>query len=53
MCYISLHFFCDSIATRCNKHLLGLGQLVKKSLVDAGLIGYQFGTVGVRYVSPQ
>ncbi|KAM5533447.1 hypothetical protein V8D89_012885 [Ganoderma adspersum] len=28
-------------------HLLGLGQLVKKSLVDAGLIGYQFGTVGV------
>ncbi|KAI1793411.1 dihydroxy-acid and 6-phosphogluconate dehydratase [Ganoderma leucocontextum] len=31
----------------CNKHLLGLGQHVKKSLVDAGLIGYQFGTVGV------
>ncbi len=55
MCYIPLHFFCDSgsIATRCNKHLLGLGLHVKKSLVDAGLIGYQFGTVGVRYVSPQ
>ncbi|PIL22492.1 hypothetical protein GSI_15181 [Ganoderma sinense ZZ0214-1] len=31
----------------CNKHLLGLGQQVKKSLVDAGLIGFQFGTVGV------
>ncbi|KAJ2933816.1 hypothetical protein H1R20_g3272, partial [Candolleomyces eurysporus] len=31
----------------CNKHLLGLGQEVKASLVDAGLIGYQFGTVGV------
>jgi len=27
--------------------LLGLGQLVKRSLTDAGLIGYQFGTVGV------
>ncbi|KAF9817307.1 hypothetical protein IEO21_03567 [Rhodonia placenta] len=31
----------------CNKHLLGLGQDVKKSLTDAGIIGYQFGTVGV------
>ncbi|EJF63461.1 dihydroxy-acid and 6-phosphogluconate dehydratase [Dichomitus squalens LYAD-421 SS1] len=31
----------------CNKHLLGLGQHIKKSVVDAGLIGYQFGTVGV------
>ncbi|KAL5519798.1 hypothetical protein ACEPAG_1458 [Sanghuangporus baumii] len=31
----------------CNKHLLGLGQRVKKSLVDAGIIAYQFGTVGV------
>ncbi|KAI0346040.1 dihydroxy-acid dehydratase [Trametopsis cervina] len=31
----------------CNRHLLGLGQSVKKSLTDAGLIGYQFGTVGV------
>jgi len=31
----------------CNRHLLGLGQQVKKSLTDAGLIGYQFGTVGV------
>lgn len=31
----------------CNRHLLGLGQEVKKSLTDAGIIGYQFGTVGV------
>lgn len=32
---------------RCNRHLLGLGQRIKRSLVEAGLIGYQFGTVGV------
>ncbi len=31
----------------CNKHLLGLGQRIKKSLVKEGIIGYQFGTVGV------
>ncbi len=31
----------------CNAHLLGLGQRIKRSLVDAGVIGYQFGTVGV------
>ncbi|KAF8899716.1 dihydroxy-acid/6-phosphogluconate dehydratase [Mucidula mucida] len=31
----------------CNKHILGLGQDIKSSLKDAGLIGYQFGTVGV------
>lgn len=31
----------------CNRHLLGLGQIVKKSLTEAGIIGYQFGTVGV------
>jgi dihydroxy-acid dehydratase len=31
----------------CNKHILALGQRIKKSLVDAGIIGYQFGTVGV------
>ncbi|OCH91219.1 dihydroxy-acid dehydratase [Obba rivulosa] len=31
----------------CNRHLLGLGQLAKKSLVEEGMIGYQFGTVGV------
>ncbi|KAG2120451.1 dihydroxy-acid/6-phosphogluconate dehydratase [Suillus discolor] len=31
----------------CNRHLLGLGQEIKGSLVEAGLIGYQFGTVGV------
>lgn len=37
--------FCTLV--RCNKHLLGLGQQIKQSLTDAGLIGYQFGTVGV------
>ncbi|KAJ7044170.1 dihydroxy-acid dehydratase [Mycena alexandri] len=31
----------------CNKHLLGLGQDIKASLVKSDLIGYQFGTVGV------
>ncbi|EIN12973.1 dihydroxy-acid dehydratase [Punctularia strigosozonata HHB-11173 SS5] len=31
----------------CNRHLLAMGQRVKKSVVDADLIGYQFGTVGV------
>lgn len=31
----------------CNAHLLALGQRIKKSLVDAGLTGYQFGAVGV------
>ncbi|KAG2102243.1 dihydroxy-acid/6-phosphogluconate dehydratase [Suillus discolor] len=31
----------------CNRHLLGLGQEIKGSLVESGLIGYQFGTVGV------
>lgn len=31
----------------CNAHLLGLGQRIKKSLYDAGLTGYQFGSVGV------
>ena len=28
------------------KHILGLGQAIKKSLVAEGIIGYQFGTVG-------
>ena len=32
---------------RCNRHLLGLGKQIKKSLGDADVIGYQFGTVGV------
>jgi dihydroxy-acid dehydratase len=32
---------------RCNKHILGLGQHIKKSLQKADIIGYQFGTVGV------
>ncbi|KAI0036461.1 dihydroxy-acid/6-phosphogluconate dehydratase [Vararia minispora EC-137] len=31
----------------CNRHLLGLGQRIKASLTNAGLVGYQFGTVGV------
>ncbi|THG98815.1 hypothetical protein EW026_g3431 [Hermanssonia centrifuga] len=31
----------------CNRHLLKLGQHVKASLTEAGIIGYQFGTVGV------
>lgn len=31
----------------CNRHLLGLGRDIKKSLYDADLIGYQFGAVGV------
>ncbi|KII90607.1 hypothetical protein PLICRDRAFT_106244 [Plicaturopsis crispa FD-325 SS-3] len=31
----------------CNRHLLGLGQDIKASLQKSGLIGYQFGTVGV------
>lgn len=31
----------------CNRHLLGLGQRIKQSLVKSGLIGYQYGTVGV------
>ncbi|TFK64641.1 dihydroxy-acid and 6-phosphogluconate dehydratase [Pluteus cervinus] len=31
----------------CNKHLLGLGQEIKASLVKSQIIGYQFGTVGV------
>lgn len=31
----------------CNRHLLGFGQRIKKSIAKAGLIGYQFGTVGV------
>lgn len=31
----------------CNKHLLALGQDIKASLVNADLVAYQFGTVGV------
>lgn len=31
----------------CNGHILGLGQRIKKSLGEAGLIGYQFGTLAV------
>lgn len=33
--------------SRCNRHLLGLGQEIKASLYKSDLIGYQFGTVGV------
>lgn len=32
---------------RCNRHLLGLGHHVKRSLTEEGIIGYQFGTVRV------
>ena len=39
-------FFLTS-RSRCNKHLLGLGQEIKASLQNSGIIGYQFGTVGV------
>lgn len=31
----------------CNRHLLGLGKEIKASVCQAGMIGYQFGTVGV------
>ncbi|KAF8272255.1 dihydroxy-acid/6-phosphogluconate dehydratase [Lactarius quietus] len=31
----------------CNRHLLGLGQRAKASLANSGIVGYQFGTVGV------
>lgn len=31
----------------CNRHILALGQRIKKSLVNSGIVGYQFGTVGV------
>lgn len=31
----------------CNQHILGLGQRIKKSLVDSGITGYQYGVVGV------
>lgn len=31
----------------CNMHTLDLGKRVKQSIAKAGLIGYQFGTVGV------
>lgn len=48
---IVLLYLChaESLAfvSRCNRHLLGLGQKIKKSLYDADVIGYQFGTVGV------
>ena len=36
-----------SAYARCNKHLLGLGQEIKASVHKSGMIGYQFGTVGV------
>ncbi|KAI6129737.1 dihydroxy-acid/6-phosphogluconate dehydratase [Pisolithus croceorrhizus] len=31
----------------CNRHLLELGKEIKSSIYQAGMIGYQFGTVGV------
>jgi dihydroxyacid dehydratase/phosphogluconate dehydratase len=39
--------FIIKLLFRCNGHLLGLGQRIKKSIVEADLIGYQFGAVGV------
>jgi dihydroxy-acid dehydratase len=33
-------------------HLLALGKKVKEGVVKAGLIGYQFNTIGVRYFPP-
>lgn len=48
MSYVNgLDFVLTIVQIRCNKHLLGLGQEIKASLTSAGLIGYQFGTVGV------
>ena len=35
----------------CNMHLLSLGKKVKEGVIKAGLIGYQFNTIGVRYSS--
>lgn len=35
------------LACSCNKHILGLGQRIKKSLTQADITGYQFGTCGV------
>ncbi|KAF8133865.1 dihydroxy-acid dehydratase [Boletus edulis] len=35
------------VCDRCNRHLLGLGQVIKASIRDSEMIGYQFGTVGV------
>jgi dihydroxy-acid dehydratase len=34
--------------TPCNMHLLELGKRVKEGVIKAGLVGYQFNTVGVR-----
>lgn len=31
----------------CNAHLFGVGKRIRQSVEDAGLTGYQFGTVGV------
>lgn len=35
------------VSNSCNKHLLGLGQVIKTSICESEMIGYQFGTVGV------
>jgi len=31
----------------CNMHTLQLGQRIKSSIASSGIVGYQFGTVGV------
>jgi dihydroxyacid dehydratase/phosphogluconate dehydratase len=35
----------------CNMHLLDLNKKVKKGVEKAGLVGMQFNTIGVRYVT--
>ena len=31
----------------CNMHLLDLGKTVKKAVIDRGMIGWQYNTIGV------
>jgi len=43
-----IYIFSRSSPTlRCNKHLLAFGRQIKQALRLSGIIGYQFGTVGV------
>lgn len=42
------NFFCEWLREhRCNHHVLRLGSRIKKSLQEAGITGYQFGTAAV------
>lgn len=45
--YPKLTHFPPFTSSRCNAHVLALGQRIKKSVADAGLVGYQFGVPGV------